>query len=137
MDESRTSPHAPVGHEQRDVTFRPIIGAAIGMVVVTVVAFLLITRLFDYFAVRAARSSPAANPLASTYGRQLPPEPRLQTAPIKDLLQLHAAEDAVLGTYGWVDKPAGTVRIPIARAMELLAQRGVPTRPDHEATHAR
>ncbi len=32
-------------------------------------------------------------------------------------------------SYGWVDQPAGVVRIPIDRAMELLAQRGLPTRP--------
>ena len=32
-------------------------------------------------------------------------------------------------SYGWVDQQAGVVRIPIDRAMELLAQRGLPTRP--------
>ena len=42
-----------------------------------------------------------------------------------DLHDLHAAEDAVLNSYGWVDRQAGIVRIPIARAMELLAQRGI------------
>ena len=33
-----------------------------------------------------------------------------------------------LTTYGWVDQNAGTVRIPIDRAKELLLERGLPTR---------
>jgi hypothetical protein len=38
---------------------------------------------------------------------------------------LAAKQAALLGQYGWVDKAAGTVRIPIERAMELvLAERG-------------
>ena len=52
------------------------------------------------------------------------------TAPSDDALkQLHATENAVLTTYGWVDRQKGLVRIPIDRAMELLLQRGLPARP--------
>jgi hypothetical protein len=66
----------------------------------------------------AVRPSPA----------QVPPEPRIQSAPLVDLWHIRAHEDAVLGTYGWVDKQAGTVRIPIERAMDILAERGLPAR---------
>ena len=38
-------------------------------------------------------------------------------------------EEQTLNSYGWVDQQAGVVRIPIDRAMQLLAQRGLPTRP--------
>ena len=37
-------------------------------------------------------------------------------------------EENTLNTYDYVDKDAGTVRIPIDRAMDLLVQRGLPTR---------
>jgi hypothetical protein len=37
-----------------------------------------------------------------------------------------AEENAALATYGWVDRDAGIVRIPIERAMELLVLRGLP-----------
>jgi hypothetical protein len=47
----------------------------------------------------------------------------LQTAPVQDLQALRASEQSTLDGYGWVDRPAGVVRIPIARAMELLVQR--------------
>lgn len=39
---------------------------------------------------------------------------------------LRESEKATLTTYGWVDRKAGTVRIPIDRAMDLVAERGVP-----------
>jgi hypothetical protein len=38
----------------------------------------------------------------------------------------------LLEGYGWVDRSAGTVRLPIERAMQLLLERGLPTRPEGE-----
>ena len=44
----------------------------------------------------------------------------------QDLVDLHAREDLLLDHYSWVDQSQGKVRIPIERAMELIAQRGLP-----------
>ncbi len=41
--------------------------------------------------------------------------------PVGDLAQLRQREDERLNTYAWVDRDPGVVRIPIERAMELLA----------------
>ena len=38
-------------------------------------------------------------------------------------------EDLLLDNYSWVDRAQGKVRIPIERAMELIAQRGLPVAP--------
>src|SRR5450631_4442495 len=43
------------------------------------------------------------------------------------LKQLRATEENALTTYGWVDRKNGIVHIPIDQAMNLLAQRGLPT----------
>ncbi len=40
----------------------------------------------------------------------------------EDLRALHAREDTVLNSYAYIDRAKGTVRLPIARAMEVLAQ---------------
>ena len=56
------------------------------------------------------------------------PSPHLQLNPAKDLAAFRRQEDAELGGYGWIDRQAGTVRIPINRAIDLLAQRGLPAR---------
>jgi hypothetical protein len=118
----------PRGYETRDVALRPVVIAGIGLTAVVVVSAVLMWLLFGALAEREARLSPKPNPLAESFGRQVPPEPRLQTDPRKDLERMWAEEDATLHSYGWVDRKAGVVRIPIERAMELTLQRGLPAR---------
>jgi hypothetical protein len=58
------------------------------------------------------------------------PTPRLETDDgNQDLTDLHGREDLLLDHYSWIDRSKGTVRIPIERAMELIAQRGLPVAP--------
>ena len=57
-----------------------------------------------------------------------PPSPRLQLAPPADLQTFRAREEAELNSYGWINRTAGVVRIPIDRAMELVLQEGLPVR---------
>jgi hypothetical protein len=55
------------------------------------------------------------------------PTPRVQTDDgVQDVADLHLREDLLLENYSWADQSQGKVRIPIERAMELLAQRGLP-----------
>ena len=58
------------------------------------------------------------------------PTPRVQTDDgNQDVADLHAREDLLLDNYSWVDPAHIKVRIPIERAMELIAQRGLPVAP--------
>jgi Na+-transporting methylmalonyl-CoA/oxaloacetate decarboxylase gamma subunit len=55
------------------------------------------------------------------------PTPRLEMDDgNQDTADLHAREDLLLEHYSTVDGQPGTIRIPIERAMELIAQRGLP-----------
>jgi hypothetical protein len=54
------------------------------------------------------------------------PQPRLQVSPPLDLEKLREIEERELTTYGWVDREKKIVRIPIERAIEILAERGLP-----------
>ena len=54
--------------------------------------------------------------------------PRLQPQPFKDVYLLRQGQNDRLDSYGWVDKEAGVVHIPIDRAMELTLQHGLPVR---------
>jgi hypothetical protein len=116
------------GYERSDVTIRPIVAAAVGLAISVVITVVLMQVLINYFASRESRQSAPANPLAGAYGLKAPPEPRLQTAPVDDLLVLRKAEDQALTSYGWIDREAGVARIPIERAMELVLKRGLPGR---------
>jgi hypothetical protein len=117
------SPPAPpsVGHERTDFTSRPIVIFGIGLTIALVIVAALMLGLYNLFAAREARLSPPANPLAAAEAPRLPPEPRLQVHPVRDLRELREAENAILQHYGWVDKSAGIVRMPIDRAIDLLA----------------
>lgn len=125
---SDTTPTPEIGHETRDVSFRPVlIGGAliIAMVLTSVVGTVW---LYDALAGREAARSAPANPLAADLSK-LPPEPRLQAMAAEDLRSLRGAEQEVLDGYGWRDREAGVARIPIDRAMDLLAA-GKSARPE-------
>jgi hypothetical protein len=58
------------------------------------------------------------------------PTPRLQLDDgNQELADLHGREDLLLDNYSWADRSQGKVRIPIDRAMELIAERGLPVAP--------
>jgi len=55
----------------------------------------------------------------------MPPEPRLEAdenRPVESAA-LNRRWDELLGSYGWVDRKRGVVRIPIERAMAIYAER--------------
>jgi hypothetical protein len=114
--------------ETSDVDLGAILRFAIGLIVAGVVIHVLVWYLYGYFRREAARPAPSEFPLATTAMRRLPPEPRLQTDPRDDLISMQQAEDRMLTSYGWVDRNAGVVRIPIDQAMKLTVERGLPSR---------
>ncbi len=121
-----------VHHEHSDVNIRAILAFLGALLVVAAVVHLLIYVLFGYFSGREGVPVPAAYPLAAAQGHREPPEPRLQTDPRQDLADLRAREDELLGSYGWVDKNAGVLRIPIEAAMKLTLERGLPARQERK-----
>lgn len=105
-------------HEPHDVPARPLLVATGVLAVVLLLVAggqLVLLRWFQHRA--AVRAAPVA-PLAEA---RTPREPRLLADPRGALLELRAEEDALLNGYGWVNREAGIVRIPIARAIEILA----------------
>jgi hypothetical protein len=124
----RPDDNPAVHHETSDVNIRGILIFAAGLAGSAVVIAFVVLGLFKYFDAREARRLEPQYPLAAASGPRLPPEPRLQTSPREDLRALHAQEEQVLNSYGWVDRNAGVARIPIEEAMKLVVQRGLPSR---------
>ena len=118
-----------VHRETSDVSISGVIAFAIALCTVGVVILGAIWALNGFFIRHRPRPAAAEYPLAAESLRRLPPEPRLQTDPRDDLRHLRENEDQVLDSYGWVDRNAGVVRIPIADAMRLIVERGLPERP--------
>jgi hypothetical protein len=97
-------------------------GVATGIVIAAIVGFLgfvalSMTGLFFYLKSAApdAFKATVENPFA---------EPALQKTPHADLRDFEREERKKLSGYGWVDQSKGLVRIPIERAMQIVAARG-------------
>ena len=120
--------HAELHHEESDVNFGGIVGFGAGLAAVCAGVAIVVFVLFRFLETRQAHSGPVEYPLAIADENRLPPEPRLQINPREDLRDLRAKEDELLRSYGWVDKNAGVVRIPIDDAIRLTLERGLPAR---------
>jgi protein SCO1/2 len=73
--------------------------------------------IYDIPAVQQPAASPTPVPTS---------HPGLQVAPQNDLQALQSTERSHLSGYIWLDRESGVVRIPIDRAMQLVAERGLP-----------
>ena len=131
MEEPVSYPTEPesnptVAHEQTDADTRAITQFGIALVLVVVLSQLGLWWLFSTFTRRESRLSPPVTALVRTQAPTEPPEPRLQNNPQADMRMMREKEDTVLNHYGWVDANRGVVRIPIDRALDLVAERGLP-----------
>jgi hypothetical protein len=119
-------------YETRDVKVRPLAVFIAGLTVVGLVVYFVVFAMFRLFSGQAAREdaqvapSAVSRPAAAPGAERLPPEPRIQANPAADMEALRRQEDAVLTTYGWVDRQAGIARIPIDVAMTQILEEGLP-----------
>ena len=119
---------APAGPTEGDgVSYKGLVWFGIILAGTTLVCQIVVWGMFDLFEGQAKAVDPGRAPLAAPIGALAPP-PNLLTDEPANLARFHAEEDQVLTSYGWMDKNAGVVRIPIARAKALLLERGLPIR---------
>jgi hypothetical protein len=114
------------GHGHQDFNLGYLVWFGIGLLALVVLANVVSYWMFLRFEDRQQQLDRPLSPLAEP--SPLPPGPRLQVAPEVDLQQMRAGEMEMLNSYGWVDRQAGIIRVPIDRAMELLLQQGLPAR---------
>ena len=117
------------GYEHTDARVGAIGRFILWLTVMVVVVHALMGGLFTFLTWQHADTAAPRYPLAVSQGPRLPPEPRLQRNPQADIMQLRLEEEALLSSYGWVDRATGTVRIPIEEGMRLAVERGLRARP--------
>jgi len=104
---------ASKAYETRDVKVRPLAGFIAGLTVVIIFSFLVVLWVFRLFSAQHASQDALSSP--STQSRPTAsappadeqmrwPEPRVQSQPADDLSALRTGEDALLNSYGWVDR---------------------------------
>ena len=97
------------GYETRDASVSALLKFGFGLIVFMVVVQFVMLRIYRVF---VAERPEAIKPPTTTNLYQ-------------QLRDLHHDEETKLESYGWVDRKAGIVRIPIQRAIELVAEKGV------------
>ncbi len=114
-----------MSYEKTDANIDLLIKMAAGVAALVIVALTGVAIMWRVFAYSTTYEGElAGSPLAPM--RTKPPTPRLQTTPAADLQEVRQQEEHWLTTYGWIDKPKGIVRIPIDRAMDIIAVKGLP-----------
>jgi hypothetical protein len=129
-------------YERRDIRIANVIYFLLGLIVCGIIIHFVVTGLFRYLEHRSEAEQTPMSPLVTNapvdtrhlpvdyrdYLKQNFPSPQLEVDERTQLDSIRLHEEQVLSTYDYIDQKAGTVRIPIERAMDLIAQRGLPVR---------
>jgi hypothetical protein len=128
-----------VEFEREDLAPQPIFIFLIALALGCVLVYFILKGMYSYLDAYENRQQPPPGPLVeqprSDTRTVVPgditrfPQPRLESDERLEINDFRLQEENKLHSYGWVNQQAGVVRIPIDRAMQLLAQRGLPTRP--------
>lgn len=136
--------------ERRDIGTGGVLWFLVGLAVAGVIITFVVNGFYHYLEARSEAQQSPVSPLVTNapkdtrhlstdykdYLKQTFPSPQLEVDERTQLDQIREKEEETLATYGWVDQKAGVVRIPIERAMDLIAQRGLPTRTQDETQPA-
>jgi hypothetical protein len=114
------------GHELRDLPPARIALFGVALAVIIVSVLFITYALFQRFQAGETRARPLPSPLS--YSQEPTPEPRLEVNPGVELKTMRAEEDEILKSYDWIDRDRGIVRMPIDRAIDVLAEKGLPVR---------
>ena len=106
-----------------DVNIRGLVLTTLGLLAAMAIAFLAATWLINLMTFLTPQVLMPPNELTVEF------DPETDT---QNRLDFRDSERTTLSEYSWFNRDQGIVRIPITRAMELTAQRGLPVRPESE-----
>lgn len=114
------------GYEEKDVNVRPIVAVGIGLLVFLLLSLLLTKGIFMGLKyMETKKEKPAFFMIVE---KERTAAPYLEAQPAKDYQQYLQEQTEFVQSYGWINKQEGIVRIPVDRALQIIAQRGLPAR---------
>jgi hypothetical protein len=121
-----------VGHEPSGANVRAVWETGAGLAAVVVVSFLVVYGLMRFY---GAMDNVVPGDPVSAQVPAVPGTPKLNPDQPVILRDLRERENQLLETYGWTDRSAGMVHIPIEKAMQIVAEEGLPETPPAPATN--
>jgi hypothetical protein len=112
-------------YEHTDAHVWVIVKFLMWLAVSAVVIHIGVGFLYGLMISQSAETGEVRYPLAAGQENRLPPTPRLQQFPRNEIYDFRQSEQDVLNGYGWMNREAGTVHIPIEQAMRLTLERGM------------
>ncbi len=138
--------HPEMEFEREDLSAGGILGFLAGLALTGFVIHIILVGMYAYLDTYQKTHQNQGSPLVKATKEDMRsptpesanrfPLPRLEVNERAQLYDFRRKEEDTLNTYGWVDQNAGVVHIPIERAMQLLAQRGLPTSPQSASAQA-
>lgn len=122
--------HGKGGYERTDAAAGATFRAGLAILAIMVVTAVLVVPMYRLLArSETAKQPPPAEVVKTEVSEPAQSFPRLVESEPRVLAEFRKTEDALLSSYGWVEKDKGLVRIPIDEAMRLVAERGLPRFP--------
>jgi hypothetical protein len=138
MNEETKPGNRGLDFEHQDLRPQTVYAFLAGLALVVIVISFVLWGLYHVIDAYRMKHQPPQNPLVAPQAETLKtlpesiakfPQPRLEKNERLEINDFRLKEEQTLYSYGWVDQQAGIVRIPIDRAIELIAQRGLSTTP--------
>jgi hypothetical protein len=150
MSEEKQGTANNSGFEQEDMSPLGIFYFMAGLAIVGVVIYFILVGMYRFLDAYDREHQAPVNPMAIKTGidqtmnpgeiRQKAeatfPKPVLEYSEQTQFIKELGRQDETLASYDWVDQKAGIVRIPIDRAIDLVAERGLPVLPAGAAAEA-
>ncbi len=139
------------GYERRDIGVAGVLYFLAGLAAAGLIIYFVVVGIYSYLEKRSEAEQAPVNPLVTNapadtrkltvdykeYLKQNFPNPQLEIDERGQLDKIRTDEAQTLSSYDYIDKNAGTVRIPIDRAMDIIAQRGLPVRSQATAAQSK
>jgi hypothetical protein len=130
---SKHEPHHDGGYEKTDAQAGPTYRAGLYILVTMVLTALVVVPMYRFLGRREkAGQERAATVLKADPSAAPSAFPKLVASEPAALAEYRAQEDELLTSYGWVEKDKGIARMPVAEAMKVMAERGLPKFPAPE-----
>jgi len=120
--------HEPAEFDS-EIHVRAIFGVLAGLVLLVALSFAGMWTFSKVLKARSVARDPEPLPVAEANAPRPRPRAALQADPTADMAKFAKEEEAAVTSYAWVDRANGVAQIPVERALEIVAERGLPVPP--------